>query len=180
MRPGAEREERMPMGNRIAALIAIGAIMTFSIGPLGCSKGTEDRSDGSGHGQQEDGSRGLCRLELYRIQGSRILGLAVTRLCRLQRRADAIADRYRGRLPRHGTGFELRLRTLAAEDRQQRSHRPGELRTRQYPDGRGQALQTAAIPFPCTERARHRRLTQRRWRCISCMGTRTDLWRWSV
>ena len=46
------------MGNRMAALIAIGAIMTFSIGSLGCSKGTEDRSDGSGHGQQEDGQAG--------------------------------------------------------------------------------------------------------------------------
>ena len=46
------------MGNRMAALIVIGAIMTFSIGSLGCSKGTEDRSDGSGHGQQEDAHAG--------------------------------------------------------------------------------------------------------------------------
>ena len=48
------------MGNRIAALIAIGAIMTISIWSLGCSAGTEDRSDGSGHGQQEEESRGRC------------------------------------------------------------------------------------------------------------------------
>ena len=46
------------MGNRIAALIAIGAIMTISIWSLGCSAGTEDRSDGSGHGQKEDGHAG--------------------------------------------------------------------------------------------------------------------------
>ena len=46
------------MGNRIAALIAIGAIMTISIWSFGCSNGTGDRSDGSGHGQKEDGHAG--------------------------------------------------------------------------------------------------------------------------
>jgi carbonic anhydrase len=48
----------MPMGNRIAALIAIGAIMTISIWSFGCSNGTGDRSNGSGHGQKEDGHAG--------------------------------------------------------------------------------------------------------------------------
>ena len=46
------------MSNRIAALIAIGAIMTISIWSFGCSNGTGDRSDGSGHGQKEDGHAG--------------------------------------------------------------------------------------------------------------------------
>lgn len=46
------------MSNRIAALIAIGAIMTISIGSLGCSHGTEDRHHGSGHGQKEEGHGG--------------------------------------------------------------------------------------------------------------------------
>ncbi len=46
------------MNNRIAALIALGAIMIISIGSLGCSHGTEDRHHGSGHGQEEEGHAG--------------------------------------------------------------------------------------------------------------------------
>ena len=46
------------MGNRVAAPIAIGAIMTISIWSFGCSSGTGDKSDGSGHGQEEKGHAG--------------------------------------------------------------------------------------------------------------------------
>jgi len=46
------------MGNRIAAPIAIGAIMTISIWSFGCSNGTGGQSDGSGHGQKEEGHKG--------------------------------------------------------------------------------------------------------------------------
>ena len=46
------------MSNRIAAPIAIGAIMAISFWSFGCSNGTEDRSHGSGHGQEEDGHAG--------------------------------------------------------------------------------------------------------------------------
>ena len=46
------------MGNRIAAPIAIGAIITISIWSFGCSSGTGDKSHGSGHDQKEDGHAG--------------------------------------------------------------------------------------------------------------------------
>lgn len=46
------------MGNRIAAPIAIGAIMTISIWSFGCSNGTGGKSDGSGHAQKEEGHKG--------------------------------------------------------------------------------------------------------------------------
>lgn len=46
------------MGNRVANLIAIGTIVTISFGSFGCSNGTGDKSDGSGHGQKEEGHAG--------------------------------------------------------------------------------------------------------------------------
>ena len=46
------------MNDRIAALIAMGAIMTISIWTLGCVNGTEDRSKGDSHDQEEGGHAG--------------------------------------------------------------------------------------------------------------------------
>ena len=166
------------MSNRIAALIAIGAIMTISIWSLGCSAGTEDRSDGSGHGQQEDGHAGSAVWTYTGSKGAEYWGslspdYAVCTNGRMQSPID-IVDAF----PAKGPDLIF-------------NYKPSPLRIvnnghtvqvnyglRQCPDGRGQALRAPAIPFPCTKRARHRRLAQRRWRCISCMGTQTDLWRW--
>ncbi len=127
---------------------------------------------GAGRGRPPLGLRGPRR--------PRGLGLPQPRVRHLQARPPAVTDRHPRRQGGRPAGDPFRIPAVAAEDRRQRPHHPGELRARQRHRGRRRPA-TSWSSSTSTGRARKRSTARRTpwWRtwCTATPRASSPWWR---